>query len=74
MSKERQGLMTPVQEKFADSIWDNKGLLELADGYIIKAGDDIGLQKAKEQIPEKYWPMLYGMVDQLFVILGSKSE
>ncbi len=72
--EKRQGLMTPNQQKFADLMWDNTGVMELADGWIIKAGDDIGLQKAKEQIPEKYWPMLYDMVDKLFVILGSKSE
>lgn len=74
MREERKGVMTPQQEKFADSLWDNTGILELVDGIIIRAADDVGLQKAKEQIPEKYWPMIYNMVDQLFIVLGSKSE
>ena len=74
MPKERNGLLTPKQEELADDLYDANGIMELIDGPAIKIADNVGLQKLKELIPVEFHQTLYDIVDQIFLMLATKTK
>lgn len=68
--EERKGFLTPNQEKGLDELWVNKGLVEAADGPAIRLADNLGLERAKKEIPAEYLPVIYGVIDEILKSLG----
>lgn len=71
MSDIRKGVFTPEQEKLLDELYDSKGLMEKADGIVIKTIDNVFIEKLKAKLPEEYLPTLYQIIDE---IMDSLSE
>ena len=67
--EERKGFLTPPQQEIIDKLYKAKGLMEAADGVIIRLADDVGLEKIKTKIPAEYLPFVYEVVDTLFEAL-----
>lgn len=74
MAKERKGFFTPDQEKMLDDLYDGKGILEALDGVAIRLADNKGLEKLKEKIPEDVLPVIYEIIDQIFIAIKPLSE
>ena len=65
--EERKGVLTPEQEKILDELLKfNNKLVEAVDGKAIQLIDNVGLEKAKKEIPEEYLPFVYMIIDGLF--------
>ena len=75
----RKGFLTPEQERQADDLkeWSNK-IVEMGDGIAIKYGDNLGLEKLKEPLIEKFGsdvlPTIYEIVDAVFAMLPVKED
>lgn len=72
--EERKGFLTPAQQELLDKLYKAKGIVEAADGIIIRLADDIGLEKAKAKIPAEYLPFVYEVVDTLFEALEPLAQ
>lgn len=70
--EERKGFLTPEQEKQIDDLYKASGLMEKADGAIIKLTDNIVLEKLKNKIPEQYHSVIYDIVDTILAALKNE--
>lgn len=68
--EERKGILTPNQEKGADELWVNKGVMEAVDGPAIKLADNQVIERLKGKIPVEYHSSIYEIVDELFRAFG----
>lgn len=79
MTDTRKGFLTPQQEKQADDLkeWSNK-IVEAGDGLIIKYGDNLGLERLKQPLIDKFGEdileTVYEIVDGIFEMLPKKEE
>ena len=75
----RDGFLLPEQEQQADDLkeWSNK-IMEGADGLVIKYGDNLGLERLKQPLVNKFGPeilpAIYQVIDGLFEMLPKKEE
>ena len=68
--EERKGILTKEQEEILDKLIKNSGLVEAVDGVAIKMIDNIAIEKLKAKIPEEYLPVVYQLIDEIFVTLA----
>jgi len=75
----RKGFLTPEEQKQTDDLkeWGNK-FVEIADGFVIKYGDDWGLERLKQPLVNKFGPgvlpAIYEIIDGLFEMLPKKVK
>jgi len=67
--EERKGVLTKEQEEILDKLFKNSGIVEALDGVAIKMVDNIAIEKLKAKIPTEYLPMVYEIIDQIFIAL-----
>ena len=78
MADDRKGFLTPDQERQLDDLkeWSSRAA-EAVDGLAIKYADNLGLEKLKPKIEEK-WPdsleTIYEIIDSIFEMLPKKSD
>lgn len=68
--EERKGILTKEQEEILDKLIKNSGLVEAVDGVAIKMVDNIAIEKLKAKIPAEYLPVVYQLIDEIFVTLA----
>jgi len=68
--EERKGILTKEQEEILDKLIKNSGLVEAVDGVAIKMIDNIAIEKLKAKIPAEYLPVVYQLIDEIFVTLA----
>ena len=68
--EERKGVLTKEQEEILDKLFKNSGIVEALDGVAIKMIDNIAIEKLKSKIPADYLPIVYQIIDEVFVALG----
>lgn len=75
----RDGFLLPEQEQQIDDLkdWSNK-IAEAADGPVIKFGDNLGLERLKQPLVNKFGPdilpSIYAVVDGLLEMLPKKVD
>jgi hypothetical protein len=74
MSKVRKGVLTPQQEEQLDSLIKLDGIMEALDGPAIKLADNKGIEALKSKIPEDYLPVVYEIVDAIFLALPTVKK
>ena len=67
--EDRKGVLTKEQEETLDKLFKNSGIVEALDGVAIKMVDNIAIEKLKAKIPTEYLPMVYEIIDQIFIAL-----
>lgn len=67
--EDRKGVLTKEQEEILDKLFKNSGIVEALDGVAIKMVDNIAIEKLKAKIPTEYLPMVYEIIDQIFIAL-----
>lgn len=72
--EERNGFLTPEQERQLDELIELKGIYEAMDGTVIKLTDNIVLEKLKVKIPEEVLPVVYEIIDEVFKSLIAIAE
>jgi len=68
--EERKGFFTSNQEKGIDNLIELKGVAEAIDGAAIRMVDNIALEKLKDKVPEDVLPIVYSVIDEIFLALG----
>jgi len=68
--EDRKGVLTKEQEEVLDKLFKNSGIVEAMDGVVIRMVDNLAIEKLKAKIPEEYLPMVYEIIDEIFVSLA----
>ena len=66
---DRKGFFTPEQEKVLDDLYEAKGIMEALDGTMIRLADNVGLEKLKAKIPADVLPIVFEVIDQVFLAI-----
>ena len=68
--EERKGVLTKEQEEIVDKLIKNSKIIEPLDGVAIRMIDNIAIEKLKAKVPVEYLPIVYEIIDEIFVALS----